>query len=94
MSSFFSSSMQPVSEISRSISTKWYMPLNFNGIHGCPNIMSYNLRKYFPKFSGNHEISANHHVQLFSDLVGDFEISHEDIHMKLFIQTLEGDVRY
>ena len=77
--------MQPISEIPRSISTKRYMPLNFNGIHGFPNIMPYNLRKYLPKFGGNHENSASHHVQLFSDLVGDFEISYEDIQMKLFV---------
>ena len=46
-----------------------------------------------PKFGGNHENSTSHHVQLFSDLVGDFEIAHEDIQMKLFVQTLEDDAR-
>ena len=30
---------------------------------------------------------------MFSDLVRDFEIAHEDVHMKLFVQTLEGDAR-
>ena len=30
---------------------------------------------------------------MFNDLIGDFEISHEDVHMKLFVQTLEGDAR-
>ena len=25
--------------------------------------------------------------------MGDFEIAHEDVHMKLFVQTLEGDAR-
>lgn len=30
---------------------------------------------------------------MFSDLIGDFEIAHEDVHMKLFVQTLEGDAR-
>ena len=25
--------------------------------------------------------------------MGDYEISHEDVHMKLFFQTLEGDAR-
>ena len=85
--------MQPIDRNCRSISAKRYMPLLFDGIHGFPNTMSYDLRKHFPKFSGNHENSASHHVQMFSDLIGDFEIAHEDVHMKLFIQTLEGDAR-
>lgn len=93
MLSFISSSMQPVSESFRSISTKRYMPLNFNGIHGFSNTIPYDLSKYLPKFSRNHENSASHHVQLYSDLVGDFEIAHEDIQMKLFVQTLEDDAR-
>ena len=93
MSSFLSSSMQPVSEISRSISTKWYMPLFFDGIHGFLNVNPNDVRNKLPKFSGNHENSASHHVQLFSDFIGDFEIAHEDVHMKLFVQTLEDDAR-
>ena len=53
----------------------------------------YNLKKKNPKFSGKHKNLASHHVQIFSELIGDFEISHEDVHMKLFVQTLEGDAR-
>ena len=30
---------------------------------------------------------------MFSDLIGDYEIAHEDVHMKLFVQSLEGDAR-
>ena len=37
--------------------------------------------------------STNQHIQMFNDLIADFEISHEDVHMKLFVQTLEGDAR-
>ena len=85
--------MQPVNEISRSISTKRYMPLNFNGIHGFPNVIPNDVRKSLPKFSGNHLVSASHHVELFIDLMGDYEIAHEDVYMKLFVQTLEGDAR-
>ena len=69
------------------------MPLNFNGIHGFPNVIPNDVRKSFPKFSGNHLVSASHHVELFIDLMGDYEIAHEDVHMKLFVQTLEGDAR-
>ena len=37
--------------------------------------------------------SASHHVEFFSDLMGDYEIAHEDVHIKLFVQTLEVDAR-
>ena len=69
------------------------MPLSFNGIHGFPNVISNDVRKSLPKFSGNHLFLASHHVELFIDLMGDYEISHEDVHIKLFFQTLEGDAR-
>ena len=93
MSRFISPKMQQVSEVPRSISTKRYMPLNFNGIHGFPNVIPNDVRKSLPKFSGNHLVSASHHIELFTDLMGDCEISHEDVNMKLFVQNLEGDVR-
>ena len=85
--------MQSMDENTRSFSAKRYMSLISDGIHGFPNRMPYDLRKNFPKFGGNNENSASHHVQMFSDLIGDFEIAHEDVHMKLFVQTLEGDAR-
>ena len=93
MKNFPSPSMQSIDKICTSICTKRYMLLIFDGIHGFPNSILYNLKNYLPKFSGNHENSANHHVQMFSNLVGDFEIAHEDIHMKLFVQTLEDHAR-
>ena len=93
MSNFPSPGMQSMNRNSRSIFTKRYMPQNFDGIHGFPNLMPYDLRKYVPNLGGNHENLASHHVQIFSDLIGDFEIAHKDMHMKLFVQTLEGDAR-
>ena len=69
------------------------MPLCFDGIYGFPNVIPNDIRKSFPKFNGNHIVSASHHVQVFSDLMGDYEIAHKDVHMKLFVQTLEGDAR-
>jgi hypothetical protein len=69
------------------------MPLCFNGIHGFSNVIPSDVRNFLPKFNGNHENSASHHVELFTNLMGDYEIAHEDVHMKLFVQTLEGDAR-
>ena len=85
MSRFISPRMKPINEIPRSISTKCYMPLNFNGIHGFPNVIPNDVRKRLPKYNGNHLVSASHHVELFIDLMGDYEISHEDVYMKLFV---------
>ena len=85
MSRFIPPRMQLVNEEPRSISTKRYMPLNFNGIHGFPNVIPNDVRKRLPKFNGNHLVSASHHVELFIDLMGDYKISHEDVHMKLFV---------
>ena len=69
------------------------MPLYFDGIHGFPNVIPNDIRKKMSKFNGNHTVSASYHVQFFNDLIGDYEISHEDVHMNLFVQTLEGDAR-
>ena len=85
--------MHLVSKIPRSISTKWYLPLCFDGIHGFPNVIPNDVRNFLPKFSGNHIVSASHHLELFIDLMGDYEISHEDVHMNFFVQTLDGDAR-
>ena len=71
MSSFISPNMQLVSEMPRSISTKRYMPLSFDGVHGFPNVIPNDVRKSFPKFSGNHFVSASHHIELFTNLMGD-----------------------
>lgn len=63
------------------------MPLFFNGIYGFPNVIPNDIRKSLPKFSGNHIVSISQHVQVFSDFMHDYEISHEDVHMKLFVQN-------
>ena len=62
-------------------------------LYGFPNVIPNDIRKSLPKFNGKHIVSASHHVQFFSDLMGDYEIAHDDVHMKLFVQILEGDAR-
>ena len=93
MADFFSPSMQFSDQNRRSFSTKRYTPFFFNGIYGFPNVIPHDIRKHLSKFNGNHTVSTSQHVQIFSDLMGDYEIPHEDVHMKLFVQTLEGDAR-
>ena len=93
MASFLSSNTQLISDIPRTISTKRSMPLCFDGIYGFPNVVLDDIRKHLSKFSGNHTALASQHVQVFSDLMGDYEIAREDVYMKLFVQTLECDAR-
>ena len=93
MAHFYSPDMQPSCSAPRSISTRRYMPFCFDGIHGFPNAIPFHIRKHLPKFNVNHGVLASHHIQLFCDLMGDYEIADEDVHMKLFVQTLEGDAR-
>ena len=93
MANFCSPSMQFNDPNRRSFSTKRYLPFQFNGIYGFPNVIPDDIRKHLSKFNGNQAVSASQHVQVFSDLMGDYEIPHEDVYMKLFVQTLEGDAR-
>ena len=96
MSNFFSSSMQPVSTSYRSVNsyTKGYLPFCYDGIPGFPNKIPDGIKRYLPKFDRNQSQSAKKHVQVFSDLMYDFDVCHEDLWMKLFVQTLKGDDRF
>ena len=65
-----------------------------DGIPGFPNKIPDRIKGYFPKFVGNKSQSAKKHVQKFSNLIYDFDVCHEDLWMRLFVQTLEGYERY
>jgi hypothetical protein len=46
-----------------------------------------------PKFSRSNAITVEDHLNAFLKFVIDLEIEHEDVVMKMFVQTLEGDAR-
>jgi hypothetical protein len=46
-----------------------------------------------PKFAGNNVVTVEDHLNAFLKFVDDLEIEHEDVVMKMFMQTLEGDTR-
>jgi hypothetical protein len=48
--------------------------------------------KYLPHFSGEDHVTAERHVESFENFVGQFEISHDDVSMILFSNSLFGDV--
>ena len=66
-----------------------YRQLDFIGIQGYPNPISNDLRNAIPKFSGNGTESAERHVINLKNIIEDFEEEHEDVFMKLFVQSLK-----
>jgi hypothetical protein len=51
-------------------------------------------RDRLPKFTGSNTIFVEDHLNAFLKFVDDLEIEHEDVVMKMFMQTLEGDVEH
>ena len=48
--------------------------------------------KYMPKFSGEGEVTTKEHLADFYVYVDNLNIEHEDVWMRVFVQSLEGDV--
>jgi hypothetical protein len=48
--------------------------------------------KYLPHFSGEDHVTTERHVEAFENFVGQFEIAHDDVSMRLFSNSLFGDV--
>lgn len=71
-----------------------YAPLDITAIAGQPNAMSTtNYVKNIPKFQGNNVVNAKDHVNQFLKVCDDMLIEHEDMAMKMFVSTLEGEAR-
>ena len=68
-----------------------FTPLNFSGIHGFPNECYKRVLRIIPKFFGNDEDSAVHHIASFCKLMADLKFYHEDDLMILFALTFEED---
>jgi hypothetical protein len=67
-----------------------YGPLNFPpNVHDLPE----NYLKLFPKYDGEKAISAKEHMGAFQDFTHNLFMEHDDVFMRLFVQTLERDVR-
>ena len=73
---------------------KGYLPFFYNGIPGFPNKILDGIKKYLPKFDRNQSQSAKKNVQVFFNLMYDFDMCHEELWMKLFVQTVKGDERF
>lgn len=65
-----------------------YRPLFFDGILGYPNPIPADLREKMNKFVGNNVVTTEEHLKYFMDMLNDYDVEHEYVVMKLFIQSL------
>jgi hypothetical protein len=49
--------------------------------------------KYMPKFSGEGDVTAEEHLAAFYGYADNLNIENEDVWMRVFIQSLDGEVR-
>jgi hypothetical protein len=49
--------------------------------------------KYLPRYNGEGEITAKEHLVSFYSFADNFNIDHSDVWMRLFVQSLDGQVR-
>jgi uncharacterized small protein (DUF1192 family) len=49
--------------------------------------------KYMPKFSGEEDITAEEHLAAFYSYADNLNIENEDVWMRVFVQSLDGEVR-
>jgi hypothetical protein len=71
-----------------------YAPLDFTAIPNQPHdFPTGEYQKCLPKFAGNNAISVDDHLTNFLKFVDDLELGYENVVMKTFVQTLEGDTR-
>jgi hypothetical protein len=71
-----------------------YAPLDFTAIPNQPHdLPTGEYQKHLPKFAGNNTVLVDDHLTDFLKFVDDLEVEYEDVVMKMFVQTLEGDAR-
>jgi hypothetical protein len=82
------SHIQPTS-FQAKIGDKMFNPLRLpHHMHPYP-LFSF---KYLPRFSGEDHVTAERDLEAFENFVDQFEIVNDDIIMRLFSQSLLGDV--
>lgn len=57
------------------------------------NVFPAGYLKYLPRYNGETSPSAKDHLQAFLDFVDNMNIEQENVYMRLFVQSLEGNVR-
>jgi hypothetical protein len=49
--------------------------------------------KYMPKFTREEDITTEEHIYAFYSYVDNLNIENEDVWMRVFVQSLEGEAR-
>jgi len=52
-----------------------------------------NYLKSLPRFNPNDDVSAEQHIVYFQDYTDDLEIEHDDVIMRMFCHSLEGNCK-
>jgi hypothetical protein len=74
-----------------SIITFRYAPLVvFQKLNAVP-IVEY--MKYLPIYNGEGDVTVEEHLVAFYNFANNFNIEHVDVWMRLFVQSLDGEVR-
>jgi hypothetical protein len=68
-----------------------YAPLVFPvGLHALP---ATDYMKYLPRYNGEGDVTAEEHLVAFYNFADNFNIDYADVWMRLFVQSLDGEVR-
>ena len=72
-----------------------FVPLNFLAIPSFPNLVPHidEWKHFLLRFRGDKDDHPAKHLIEFHDLVHFMGVSHEDALMKMFVYSLDGDVR-
>jgi hypothetical protein len=49
--------------------------------------------KYLPRYNGEGDVTVEEHLVAFYSFANNFNIEHVDVWMRLFVQSLDGEVR-
>jgi hypothetical protein len=68
-----------------------YAPLVMHvGLHA---LLAIDYMKYLPRYNGEGDVTAEEHLVSFYNFADNFNIDHVDVWMRLFVQSLYGEVR-
>jgi hypothetical protein len=69
-------------------------PLSFVAFPDYPHdLPAGDYLKRLPRFAGKFGVSTEDHLADFLTVVEDFDVEHEDVVMRMFVSTLEGEAR-
>jgi len=60
------------------------------GLHALP---ATDCMKYLPRYNGEGEVTAEEHLVAFYSFAYNFNIEYANVWMRLFMQSLDGEVR-